>query len=128
MQARIFLLRSRYLKYPSFTPVTKQFDTKIDIDVVFTGAPVKNTKLNKVTPVKNDVVAESSLPIQPKKIVDINESQTCKNKGCGKTFQEINNNENACEYHPGPAVFHDRVKGVRHGYPAPYFYLVCIFL
>uniref|UniRef100_A0A2P2JLH6 Uncharacterized protein MANES_06G139000 n=1 Tax=Rhizophora mucronata TaxID=61149 RepID=A0A2P2JLH6_RHIMU len=47
----------------------------------------------------------------PKKIVDINEPQTCRNKSCGKTFKEKDNHETACSYHPGPAVFHDRMKG-----------------
>ncbi|KAK8685178.1 hypothetical protein V6N13_041186 [Hibiscus sabdariffa] len=50
-------------------------------------------------------------PPPPKKIVDINQPQTCKNKGCGKVFKEIDNHESACSYHPGPAVFHDRVRG-----------------
>ncbi|CAH9085373.1 unnamed protein product [Cuscuta europaea] len=47
----------------------------------------------------------------PKKIIDINEPQICKNKGCGKTFREKENHDNACSYHPGPAVFHDRMRG-----------------
>ncbi|CAH1438923.1 unnamed protein product [Lactuca virosa] len=46
-----------------------------------------------------------------KKIVDINQPQICKNKGCGQTFKEIDNHETACNYHPGPAVFHDRMRG-----------------
>ncbi|KAL4575914.1 hypothetical protein LXL04_012001 [Taraxacum kok-saghyz] len=46
-----------------------------------------------------------------KKVVDINEPQICKNKGCGQTFKEIDNHETACNYHPGPAVFHDRLRG-----------------
>ncbi|KAK4431594.1 Cysteine and histidine-rich domain-containing protein RAR1 [Sesamum alatum] len=50
-------------------------------------------------------------PPQPKKIVDINEPQICKNKGCGKTFKEKDNHETACSYHPGPPVFHDRMRG-----------------
>ncbi|XWS50650.1 hypothetical protein CRYUN_Cryun12cG0104500 [Craigia yunnanensis] len=62
------------------------------------------------------VPAESSADVQgssppPKKIVDINQPQTCKNKGCGKVFKEKDNHETACSYHPGPAVFHDRVRG-----------------
>ncbi|XP_014514053.1 cysteine and histidine-rich domain-containing protein RAR1 [Vigna radiata var. radiata] len=48
---------------------------------------------------------------KPKKIVDINEPQTCKNKGCGQTFKEKDNHDTACSYHPGPAVFHDRMRG-----------------
>ncbi|KAL8557027.1 hypothetical protein ACS0TY_004485 [Phlomoides rotata] len=60
---------------------------------------------------------ESSLDIpepQPpkaKEIVDINQPQTCKNKGCGKSFKEKDNHATACSYHPGPPVFHDRVRG-----------------
>ncbi|KAG8381448.1 hypothetical protein BUALT_Bualt06G0123000 [Buddleja alternifolia] len=48
---------------------------------------------------------------QPKKIIDINQPQTCKNKGCGKSFKEKDNHDTACNYHPGPAVFHDRMRG-----------------
>ncbi|GAB2227760.1 hypothetical protein Droror1_Dr00009587 [Drosera rotundifolia] len=47
----------------------------------------------------------------PKKIVDINTPQICRNKGCGKTFKEIDNHDSACTYHPGPAVFRDRLRG-----------------
>ncbi|MED6144051.1 putative methionine--tRNA ligase, cytoplasmic protein rar1 [Stylosanthes scabra] len=50
-------------------------------------------------------------PKEPKKIVDINEPQVCKNKGCGQTFKEKDNHETACSYHPGPALFHDRMRG-----------------
>ncbi|XP_028756474.1 cysteine and histidine-rich domain-containing protein RAR1 isoform X2 [Neltuma alba] len=53
----------------------------------------------------------SAVPKQPKKIVDINETQICKNKGCGKEFKEKDNHDTACNYHPGPAVFHDRLRG-----------------
>lgn len=52
----------------------------------------------------------SSAP--PKKVIDINEPQTCRNRGCGKTFKEKDNHETACCYHPGPAIFHDRLRGV----------------
>ncbi|VFQ84987.1 unnamed protein product [Cuscuta campestris] len=47
----------------------------------------------------------------PKKKIDINEPQICKNKGCGETFTEKENHDSACNYHPGPAVFHDRMRG-----------------
>lgn len=53
----------------------------------------------------------SGTPAPAKKMVDINQPQTCKNKGCGKTFKEKDNHETACNYHPGPAVFHDRMRG-----------------
>nr|GLL39338.1 cysteine and histidine-rich domain-containing protein RAR1 [Ipomoea trifida] len=52
-----------------------------------------------------------SHPPPPKKVVDINQPQTCKNKGCGKTFTEKENHDAACSYHPGPAIFHDRMRG-----------------
>lgn len=47
----------------------------------------------------------------PRRIIGINEPQICKNKGCGQTFKEINNHDTACNYHPGPAIFHDRMRG-----------------
>ncbi|KAJ1423869.1 CHORD domain [Sesbania bispinosa] len=62
-----------------------------------------------------DASAENNSSVQapkpPKKIVDINEPQICKNKGCGQTFKEKDNHDTACSYHPGPAVFHDRMRG-----------------
>ncbi|WOH06792.1 hypothetical protein DCAR_0626220 [Daucus carota subsp. sativus] len=54
---------------------------------------------------------QESLPAPVKKTVGINEPQTCKNKGCGQTFKEKDNHDAACSYHPGPAVFHDRLRG-----------------
>ncbi|URD75110.1 Ribosomal protein S11 [Musa troglodytarum] len=66
-------------------------------------------------PSKPSVVIETTdtekSPAPVKKKVGINEPQTCRNKGCGKTFKEKDNHETACEYHPGPAVFHDRLRG-----------------
>lgn len=63
-----------------------------------------------------DATSENNSRVQapkpPKKIVDINEPQICKNKGCGQTFKEKDNHDTACSYHPGPAVFHDRMRGV----------------
>ncbi|KMZ69900.1 Cysteine and histidine-rich domain-containing protein [Zostera marina] len=50
-------------------------------------------------------------PKPAKKKVGINDPKICQNKSCGKTFKEKDNHETACEYHPGPANFHDRVKG-----------------
>lgn len=55
---------------------------------------------------------QESQPTQAKKIVDINEPQICKNKGCGQSFKEKDNHDAACSYHPGPPVFHDRMRGV----------------
>ncbi|MCO5581264.1 hypothetical protein L7F22_035142 [Adiantum nelumboides] len=42
-------------------------------------------------------------------VVDFNAEQTCKN--CKRTFTEMGNHDTACEYHPGPPVFHDRSRG-----------------
>jgi hypothetical protein len=56
--------------------------------------------------------AKSCASAPAKKVVDINQPQTCKNQGCGQTFKEKDNHETACNYHPGPAVFHDRMRGV----------------
>ncbi|XP_042457366.1 cysteine and histidine-rich domain-containing protein RAR1 [Zingiber officinale] len=63
-----------------------------------------------VVPGDTDNQVENS-PAPVKKKIGINEPQTCRNKGCGKTFKEKENHETACEYHPGPAVFHDRLRG-----------------
>ncbi|KAL0371603.1 UNVERIFIED_CONTAM: Cysteine and histidine-rich domain-containing protein RAR1 [Sesamum calycinum] len=60
---------------------------------------------------KSNPDTQEAHPSQPKKIVNINEPQVCKNKGCGKTFKEKDNHETACSYHPGPPVFHDRMRG-----------------
>ncbi|RCV06677.1 hypothetical protein SETIT_1G182100v2 [Setaria italica] len=59
---------------------------------------------------KKEPVEKSSVP-PPKKRIDINEPRTCKNKGCGKSYKEKDNHDSACNYHPGPAVFHDRMRG-----------------
>ncbi|PIN09717.1 hypothetical protein CDL12_17695 [Handroanthus impetiginosus] len=53
---------------------------------------------------------QESKPPQAK-IVDINQLQICKNMGCGKSFKEKDNHDTACSYHPGPPVFHDRMRG-----------------
>lgn len=64
----------------------------------------------KAAPAKS--YAPAPAPAPAKKVVDINQPQTCKNQGCGQTFKEKDNHETACNYHPGPAVFHDRMRGV----------------
>ncbi|KAF2311767.1 hypothetical protein GH714_026605 [Hevea brasiliensis] len=64
----------------------------------------------QASPAKSYVGTEGSSAAS-KKVVDINEPQTCRNRGCGKTFKEKDNHEAACSYHPGPAVFHDRLRG-----------------
>ncbi|PSS34352.1 Cysteine and histidine-rich domain-containing protein [Actinidia chinensis var. chinensis] len=64
-----------------------------------------------VTPAESNTEEQKVVSAPAKKIVGINEPQTCGNKGCGKTFKEKDNHETACDYHPGPAVFHDRMRG-----------------
>ncbi|CAL9008561.1 unnamed protein product [Prunus brigantina] len=63
------------------------------------------------TPLAESITDVEGTSAPSKKIVGINEPQLCKNKGCGKTFKEKDNHEAACSYHPGPAIFHDRVRG-----------------
>eukprot|EP00262_Sarcandra_glabra_P010432 TRINITY_DN25717_c0_g1_i1.p1 TRINITY_DN25717_c0_g1~~TRINITY_DN25717_c0_g1_i1.p1 ORF type:complete len:222 (+),score=29.66 TRINITY_DN25717_c0_g1_i1:128-793(+) len=64
-----------------------------------------------VVPAENNGDVQSVSVAPTKKRIDLNEPQKCGNKGCGKTFKEKDNHESACEYHPGPAVFHDRMRG-----------------
>lgn len=68
--------------------------------------------LDMDTSAPSDTNIQSS-PAPAKKVVSINEPQTCKNSGCGQTFKEKDNHDTACSFHPGPAVFHDRMRGVR---------------
>ena len=35
----------------------------------------------------------------------------CGNNGCGKTFNQEDNNDTACIHHSGTAVFHEGMKG-----------------
>lgn len=72
----------------------------------------EQTNYAPAVPAESNVAAEVP-PAPVKKKIGINEPQICKNKGCGKTFKEKDNHETACSYHPGPAVFHDRMRGVR---------------
>lgn len=76
----------------------------------FLGSQIK--PVNPSGNASSETKASAEVPKQPTRIVDINETQTCQNKGCGKPFKEKDNHDTACSYHPGPPVFHDRVKGV----------------
>ncbi|CAA6656407.1 unnamed protein product [Spirodela intermedia] len=53
---------------------------------------------------------KTNSPLTRRKI-DLNEPKTCRNRGCGKSFKEKDNHDTACDYHPGPPVFHDRKRG-----------------
>jgi hypothetical protein len=35
----------------------------------------------------------------------------CKRNGCKKPYNENENNDQACKYHPGKPIFHDLKKG-----------------
>ncbi|KAF8412356.1 hypothetical protein HHK36_000319 [Tetracentron sinense] len=72
---------------------------------------LKPVNAEAVPAVSNTDVQKES-PAPAKKIINLNQPQTCRNKGCGRTFKEKDNHEDACNYHPGPAVFHDRMRGV----------------
>lgn len=78
------------------------------------GSQVKgnNKSINQTSnlPPASNIDSQVS-PAPAKKTVGINEPQICKNKGCGKAFTEMDNHDTACSYHPGPAVFHDRLRG-----------------
>ena len=37
--------------------------------------------------------------------------QICRNKGCGESYRERDNADDACLHHPGPPIFHERKKG-----------------
>lgn len=74
------------------------------------GSQAKVINPKPVDPAENNTDAQD-FPTPTTKIVDINQPQTCKNKGCGKSFKEKDNHDSACSYHPGPAVFHDRMRG-----------------
>ncbi|KAJ8633899.1 hypothetical protein MRB53_027235 [Persea americana] len=75
------------------------------------GSQAKLVKPVVPPPSESNADVEKSAPAPAKKIINLNEPQICRNKGCGKTFKEKDNHESACEYHPGPAVFHDRMRG-----------------
>uniref|UniRef100_A0A453CPZ7 CHORD domain-containing protein n=1 Tax=Aegilops tauschii subsp. strangulata TaxID=200361 RepID=A0A453CPZ7_AEGTS len=99
------------------------------------GSQPKAQKPVAVNGTNTEPVEKCSVPQPKKKVVNINEPRVCKNKGCGKTYKEKDNHDAACEYHPGPAVFHDRNRGVRifplikfmFMYVHPDSYLPCIF-
>ncbi|CAL5021640.1 unnamed protein product [Urochloa decumbens] len=74
------------------------------------GSQPKAQKPAATDDTNKEPVEKPSVPV-PKKKVDINEPRTCKNKGCGKSYKEKDNHDSACDYHPGPAVFHDRMRG-----------------
>lgn len=77
------------------------------------GSQTKETvNANTLAPIENEKRVQVP-SATAKKIIDINQPQICKNKGCGQTFKEKDNHETACSYHPGPAIFHDRIRGVQ---------------
>ncbi|KAL0551675.1 hypothetical protein IC582_010764 [Cucumis melo] len=77
------------------------------------GTQIKGTNksINETSTIPGASNTDTQAPPTKKKEIGINEPQICKNKGCGKTFTEMENHETACSYHPGPPVFHDRLRG-----------------
>eukprot|EP01018_Ginkgo_biloba_P025842 Gb_05211 [translate_table: standard] len=72
---------------------------------------IVNARPIKTVPSENVVKPKPAAPVL-ETIIDLNQKQLCRNKSCGKNFTERDNHETACHYHPGPAVFHDRLRGV----------------
>lgn len=70
-------------------------------------------KASNGAPSESKSVQQEVAPPPVKKVADVKQPQICKNKGCGQTFKEMDNHNTACSYHPGPAIFHDRMRGVR---------------
>ncbi|GMH18333.1 hypothetical protein Nepgr_020174 [Nepenthes gracilis] len=75
------------------------------------GSQVKDPNVKSSNTAASDNAEGNKVPAPPQKIIDINTPQICGNKGCGKSFKERDNHDVACEYHPGPPVFHDRMRG-----------------
>lgn len=97
----------------SFFPLTSSLVSELNSGMFYIGSQAKEqTNYAPAVPAGSNVAADVP-PVPVKKKIGINEPQICKNKGCGKTFKEKDNHETACSYHPGPAVFHDRMRGVR---------------
>ena len=63
-------------------------------------------KVSKVTNNTDSVKKDQDQP----RTIDINAQQVCKK--CKRTFTEMDNHDTACNYHPGPPLFHDRSRGV----------------
>ncbi|KAG9140729.1 hypothetical protein Leryth_006919 [Lithospermum erythrorhizon] len=75
------------------------------------GSQPRPSSMVAPVPFESTTNMEEKKTTPAKKIADINEPQICKNKGCGNTFKEKDNHDTACSYHPGPAIFHDRMRG-----------------
>jgi hypothetical protein len=84
---------------------------------VAAAAQLSSQKLTSSEPIPKPVPPPVTKKASVPKVIDLNANQICKHKGCGNTFTEKENHSTACHYHPGPAVFHDRSKGVKHAMP-----------
>jgi hypothetical protein len=119
-----------FLGFPT-SPETIYFLCKLKQVLSFPGSQAKEINPK---PLNVDITAPTNIntnfessPAPAKKVVGINEPQTCRNKGCGKTFKEKDNHETACSFHPGPAVFHDRMRGVRYPFFLSFFLSLFFF-
>lgn len=68
-------------------------------------AVIASSKLESIE-TKHDTEVKD---VESPKVIDLNAEQVC--KGCKTTFTERDNHDTACNYHPGPPVFHDRSRG-----------------
>eukprot|EP00899_Mesostigma_viride_P009300 jgi/Mesvir1/18371/Mv14257-RA.1 len=62
-------------------------------------------------PAPAPVVIPPPKPAAPLVSVAPDVEQLCKNKSCGRKYKEMDNSDEACSYHPGPPIFHERKKG-----------------
>eukprot|EP00250_Pteridium_aquilinum_P004768 c14973_g1_i1 orf=69-584(+) len=76
---------------------------------VITSVRIQSSVANVEPVVKNSEEPQVTTNCEKPRVLDFSAEQTCKN--CSKTFTEMENHDTACEYHPGPPVFHDRYRG-----------------
>ncbi len=117
------LPREREREFQKLCPCSKDFPLKRFMWFVgakagvAAAAQLSSQKLTSSEPIPKPVPSPVTKKASVPKVIDLNANQVCKHKGCGNTFTEKENHSTACHYHPGPAVFHDRSKGVKHAMP-----------
>ncbi len=115
--------REREREFQKLCPCSKDFPLKRFMWFVgakagvAAAAQLSSQKLTSSEPIPKPVPLPVTKKASAPKVIDLNANQVCKHKGCGNTFTEKENHSTACHYHPGPAVFHDRSKGVKHAMP-----------
>ena len=53
----------------------------------------------------------SCLPVSPMRDKYGIDMLRCKNYGCNQMYSESENNDDSCQHHIAPPIFHDRIKG-----------------